>query len=266
MSSKEHSKIALKWLLTNLLQDGDELICLMLYLEGDAATTLSYQATAKQLLDTVVSMADPELQINIIVELGIGKIKTIVTKTLVLYQPSLVIVGSTSGDKSAFSANWKRMRHNRSLSSYLISKSPVPVIIVTSSRRRLLTDETQAYTVEDQTELKNPYFADLVSECISLAPVKSEDPNLLRPTLTDHTGTSGWSDIPTEDEGNLADIEVDPIQVETDHVYRKDSVDSMSSSVISPLDKRRFGFSKEETAPPRRRSSLSKWKNFLKLK
>jgi hypothetical protein len=133
LTSKHYSLEALKWLVSTLMEDGDELVCLKMHHSSelqDTAGRSDYQQEAEKLLDAIISIVDRNLKINIVVELGVGKVKAMALKTLLLYQPCLVIVGTS---ERAF-GNIARVRYKKTVSSYLIARSPVPVIIVSPSR------------------------------------------------------------------------------------------------------------------------------------
>lgn len=176
-----------------MLRHGDEVVCLRLY--NDTDDSLKYQNQASKILKKVVEMADEhQIHLNIVVELGVGKIKTVVYKTLVLYQPSLVIVGVS---ENSFS-NFKRMRYKRSISSYLIAKSPVPVIIVSPEMLE-----------SNKSNKSNAYFADLIHNADS-DPVKrrrSTETNKLQPVNTNNT--SAYSEFITSDDEYDEDDEDD---------------------------------------------------------
>lgn len=129
-SPKEYSIIALEWLIQNLIQDGDELVCIKHHGangNADDRRPAIYQKEAELLLERILDIIGPDLKINIIVELGMGKVKTVVNKSLLLYQPSIVVVGT---NQKSFS-NLSRVRYKKSVPSYLIAKSQVPVVMVT---------------------------------------------------------------------------------------------------------------------------------------
>jgi Universal stress protein family len=129
-TQKEYSVTALKWLVHNLIQDGDELVCIKHHVTDgnpEDKKPAIYQKEAELLLDRILEIIGPEMKINVVVELGVGKVKTVVNKSLLLYQPSIVVVGA---NQKSFS-NLSRVRYKKSVPSYLIAKSQVPVIMVT---------------------------------------------------------------------------------------------------------------------------------------
>lgn len=95
MSSANKSRRALQWVLENVLENGDELVCLKVDHDQNKEPA-QYQQEAEDILASIVSTIDPLLEIKIVVEVAIGSIKTVVKKTMLLYQPALVVVGTTA--------------------------------------------------------------------------------------------------------------------------------------------------------------------------
>lgn len=125
MSSVNNSRRALKWLVQNVMENGDELICLKV--EHDENNEAAhYQHEAEDIMNTVVKTVDPNLEISITVEVAVGSIKNVVKKTMLLYQPALVVVGTNAKTYS----NVMRYMTRKTLSNYLLNHSPVPVIVV----------------------------------------------------------------------------------------------------------------------------------------
>lgn len=115
MSSVNNSRRALQWLVENVMENGDELICLKV--DHDISNEPAhYQHQAEDLLAEVVSIVDSNLQIKIVVEVALGSIKTVVRKTMLLYQPALVVVGTTAKTYS----NVMRYMTRKTLSKYVI--------------------------------------------------------------------------------------------------------------------------------------------------
>lgn len=114
MSSVTNSRVALKWLVENVMENGDELICLKVD-HDDTHEAGYYQYEAQGILANIVATVDPQLEIKIIVEVALGSIKTVVKKTMLLYQPALVVVGTTAKTYS----NVMRYMTRKTLSKYV---------------------------------------------------------------------------------------------------------------------------------------------------
>lgn len=125
MSSVHNSKPALLWLVQNVMENGDELVCLKV-VHDSSFEPVHYQHEAEDLLSEVVKALDTSLKIKVVVEVALGSIKTVVRKTMLLYQPALVVVGTTAKTYS----NVMRYMTRKTLSNYLLNHSPVPVIVI----------------------------------------------------------------------------------------------------------------------------------------
>lgn len=125
MSSVNNSKPALLWLVQNVMENGDELVCLKVNHDSSHEPGF-YQREAETMLAEVVKALDTNLKIRVVVEIALGGIKTVVRKTMMLYQPALVVVGTTAKTYN----NAMRFMSRKTLSNYLLNHSPVPVIVI----------------------------------------------------------------------------------------------------------------------------------------
>lgn len=244
-TNKEYSIMALKWLVSNLVQDGDELVCIKHYVtdgNSDDKKPCIYQKEAEMLLEKVIDIIGPDMKINVIVELGVGKVKTVVHKSLLLYQPSVVVVGA---NQKSFS-NLSRMRYKKSVSSYLIAKSQVPVVMVTpwmireiSRRFKPMTDSnttidaslssarpTLSRNLSDSYDFtsNNPYLSAVAAMAENRA--STNDPTFLSLTKVD----TEYEETPSSNR----DKEVDHSHYSSSNVSQfevlESSVDSTQSS------------------------------------
>ncbi|SCZ88082.1 BZ3500_MvSof-1268-A1-R1_Chr10-2g02831 [Microbotryum saponariae] len=147
----EYSVHALDWLLTNLVEDHDEIVVLRVIEPGSSAHA-AWRASiekakreAERVLEEVMRKNGEEKQISIIVEFAIGPIEETIhrcdslfenTKRLTntntmpllrmveIYEPDSLIVGTRGKQESLF----KPMMG--SISKYCVARSPVPVVVV----------------------------------------------------------------------------------------------------------------------------------------
>lgn len=148
LSSVSTSMKAVVWLINHVLADGDELLCLKVE-KDDSKPVNYYQDKAENLLTSVVqAVADTgiDLKINIIVELCVGGVKHIVRQSMVLYQPALVIVGTSI---KQYHNVMRYMTKKNTLSNYLINHSPVPVIVVVQE----MLDKREALNIQEYSTL-----------------------------------------------------------------------------------------------------------------
>jgi hypothetical protein len=78
---KDYSEFALQWLLDELVDDGDEIVCLRVVEKDSKVATDGveegrYRTEAQNLLDSVIAKnKDEEKAISLIVELAVGKVQ-----------------------------------------------------------------------------------------------------------------------------------------------------------------------------------------------
>lgn len=86
VDENDYSDIALSWMLEELVDDGDEVICLRV-VDKDAKVVndrnvdkKSYQEEAKKLMDRIVSRNDENRAISIVLEFAVGKVHAVFQK------------------------------------------------------------------------------------------------------------------------------------------------------------------------------------------
>ncbi|KDE03302.1 hypothetical protein MVLG_06204 [Microbotryum lychnidis-dioicae p1A1 Lamole] len=126
----EYSVHALDWLLTNLVEDHDEIVVLRVIEPGSSAHA-AWRASiekakreAERVLEEVMRKNGEEKQISIIVEFAIGPIEETIHRMVEIYEPDSLIVGTRGKQESLF----KPMMG--SISKYCVARSPVPVVVV----------------------------------------------------------------------------------------------------------------------------------------
>lgn len=130
LSSVSTSRKALQWLVEHIMEDGDELLCLKVQKETNPKDGVEYyRSHAEELLTSIIhTVVDSSVKkINVIVELSIGSVKHIVRQAMLLYQPAIVIVGTSI---KQYQNVMRYMSKKNTLSNFLINHSPVPVIVV----------------------------------------------------------------------------------------------------------------------------------------
>jgi len=68
-----YSQYALVWLLSNMVDDGDEVICVRV-LESPVRSDKNYQEDARRLLETIKSKNELNKAISIVLEYSVGKL------------------------------------------------------------------------------------------------------------------------------------------------------------------------------------------------
>ncbi|KAF1982297.1 hypothetical protein K402DRAFT_457455 [Aulographum hederae CBS 113979] len=137
LDSNAYSEFALEWLLDELVDDGDEVVCLRV-VEKDSSIaspvskeSLQYRAEADRLLDRIKEKNTENKAINLILEFAIGKVTEVIDDMIKLYEPAILIVGTRGRSLGGFQGLMPG-----SVSKYCLQHSPVPVIVVRPNSKR----------------------------------------------------------------------------------------------------------------------------------
>ncbi|KAI8062392.1 hypothetical protein BC940DRAFT_308904 [Gongronella butleri] len=131
---ESYSEYALNWTVSEIMDDGDELVVLrvvtleMSEKRNVIQAQLAYEAKqakekAMQVVERVLTAGGPEVKFSVVIEFVIGKVHETIQQMISLYQPSLLIVGTRG------ISEFKGMFIN-SISKYCLQHSPVPVTVV----------------------------------------------------------------------------------------------------------------------------------------
>ncbi|EXJ90355.1 hypothetical protein A1O1_03454 [Capronia coronata CBS 617.96] len=137
--AKDYSEYALEWVLDELIEDGDEIVCLRV-VEKDAKSASEttyergkYRDEAQRLLDSVIRKNSSEDKaISIIMELAVGKVQEIFQRMIQLYEPAALVVGTRGRNLGGMQGLLPG-----SVSKYCLQHSPVPVIVVRPTSKRM---------------------------------------------------------------------------------------------------------------------------------
>lgn len=149
-TGKAQADNALKWLMDELIEDNDELVCLKIIDKHSAKNVAKYHKQAADILRAVVAEADKAgKKLTIDVELGQGSVSKVVKHCTYLYQPALAVVARTNYIDPRVSEMPKDTATN-----YLLRNSVVPVIVVRPPmiekwqlRKKQLEGEKPPFTV-----------------------------------------------------------------------------------------------------------------------
>ncbi|GAA5905302.1 hypothetical protein JCM5296_001436 [Sporobolomyces johnsonii] len=127
----EYSVNAVRWLLTSLAEDGDEVVVLRVIEPGSSAHN-AWRASmeeareeAEDVLEDLMKMNGEERQISLIVEFAIGPIEETIHRMIEIYKPDSLIVGTRGRPDSLFKSAFMG-----SISKWAVARSPVPVVVV----------------------------------------------------------------------------------------------------------------------------------------
>lgn len=135
---KQPSEAALEYLMTELAEDGDTIICVRVLSPTTKLSTSDKAVQEKKYLDTANKMAEDILHKNklhkkfmVIVEFAIGDIKDVFERIIRIYEPCELIIGS-SGDRQS-----ERLKifMPGSISKWCMTYLPIPVIVVKPMRK-----------------------------------------------------------------------------------------------------------------------------------
>ncbi|KAL8791080.1 MAG: hypothetical protein Q9213_000287 [Squamulea squamosa] len=139
----DYSYDAIEWLIEELVEDGDEIICLRVvdkdskFASDSSLRNGTYKKEAEQLLEKIKNKnkdreEEKEKAIGLAIEFAVGKVPEVFQRMISVYAPACLIVGTKGkypGGMSSFVTG--------SVSRYCLQNSPVPCIVVRPNRKRL---------------------------------------------------------------------------------------------------------------------------------
>ncbi|KAF2139305.1 uncharacterized protein K452DRAFT_275486 [Aplosporella prunicola CBS 121167] len=140
LDSNDYSEYALEWLIDELVDDGDEIVCLRVVEKDDKVAADSsvergrYREEAERLMDRIQMKNTENKAINLILEFSVGKVQKVIEEMINLYEPAILIVGTRGRSLGGFQGLLPG-----SVSKYCLQHSPVPVIVVRPSTKRAKT-------------------------------------------------------------------------------------------------------------------------------
>ncbi|GFZ49738.1 hypothetical protein JCM24511_07141 [Saitozyma sp. JCM 24511] len=164
VSNDESGDNALEWLMSELVEDGDEVVAIRVIEldEGertDPQAQEEFREEAHLLLESILDKNNEadDRRISVIVEFLAGRVPDMLLKMIALYRPDSLVVG-TKGSRSRLQS-WGRALGAPgmgSVSRFAVSHSPVPVIVVRPERKVKKTLEKR------QADPKRGQYAALV--------------------------------------------------------------------------------------------------------
>ncbi|KAE8451881.1 hypothetical protein EG329_002722 [Mollisiaceae sp. DMI_Dod_QoI] len=137
IDENEYSDIALSWMLDELVDDGDEVICVRV-VDKDNKERRQYQKDAKDLMVRIQQRNDVNKAISIVLEYAVGKLQTTFGKMIQLYEPAMLIVGTRGRSLGGFQG---LINQRNSFSKWCLQYSPIPVVVVRPTEKRLKKKE-----------------------------------------------------------------------------------------------------------------------------
>ncbi|KZM18294.1 uncharacterized protein EKO05_0005146 [Ascochyta rabiei] len=147
----EYSTYALQWLINELVDDGDEIVCLRVVekedtIAGDRSVeTGRYKREADATMQDIQGRNRENKAINLILEFSVGKVNKVIDDMINLYEPAILVVGTRGKSLGGFQGLLPG-----SVSKYCLQHSPVPVIVVRPTSKR---DKARSKRANDPNRL-----------------------------------------------------------------------------------------------------------------
>ena len=138
--TNDYSDTALEWLIDELVDDGDEIVCLRV-VEKDSKEavrwsggmgTNGYRREAERFLDAIEKKNTEDRAISLVLEFSIGKVEDMIQQMIRIYEPAMLVVGT----KGKSLTGYQSLLSSGSVSKYCLQNSPVPVVVVRPSSKR----------------------------------------------------------------------------------------------------------------------------------
>ena len=138
--TNDYSDTALEWLIDELVDDGDEVVCLRV-VEKDSKEAVKwsggqgakgYRKEAERFIEAIEKKNTDDRAISLILEFSIGRIQDTIQQMIRIYEPAMLVVGTRGRSLTGYQG----LLSSGSVSKYCLQYSPVPVIVVRPSSKR----------------------------------------------------------------------------------------------------------------------------------
>lgn len=138
--TNDYSDTALEWLIDELVDDGDEVVCLRV-VEKDSKEAFKwsggqgakgYRKEAERFLEAIEKKNTDDRAISLILEFSTGRIQDTIQQMIRIYEPAILVVGTRGRSLTGYQG----LLSSGSVSKYCLQYSPVPVIVVRPSSKR----------------------------------------------------------------------------------------------------------------------------------
>jgi nucleotide-binding universal stress UspA family protein len=236
----EYSVYALQWLINELVDDGDEIVCLRVVEKEDAIANDRSVETGRYRVEAEATMADIQSRnhdnkaINLILEFSIGKVNKVIDDMVSLvgqgqlitaddaqinlYEPAILVVGTRGKSLGGFQGLLPG-----SVSKYCLQHSPVPVIVVrpTSKRDKAKSKRTNDPDRQGYREILAPKPANVHKPSVDTHPLAQ----------VEHAESSDDDDVDTGTSTLVGDDPRSPLPLmKSPHLQNLDSPELSSQS------------------------------------
>ncbi|KAI8963526.1 universal stress protein family [Daldinia sp. FL1419] len=161
VDDNSYSDHALQWLLDELVDDGDEIVCVRVIETQVRLTDKAYQEDAKALMESIQAKNTQNRAIGLVLEYAVGKLHNTFQHLIKIYQPSMLIVGTKGRSLDGVQGF---LVNRSSFSKYCLQYSPVPVVVVRPNEKRVKKKVKRAHDPSRQSYahmlLGQPHEAD----------------------------------------------------------------------------------------------------------
>ncbi|KAI0376849.1 universal stress protein family [Hypomontagnella monticulosa] len=133
VDDNSYSDHALQWLLEELVDDGDEIVCVRVIEATILKTDSAYKEEARALMESIQAKNTQNRAIGLILEYAVGKLHNTFQHLIKIYQPSMLIVGTKGRSLDGVQGF---LVNRSSFSKYCLQYSPVPVVVVRPNEKR----------------------------------------------------------------------------------------------------------------------------------
>ncbi|RYP69376.1 hypothetical protein DL770_008259 [Monosporascus sp. CRB-9-2] len=128
-----YSDHALQWLLDELVDDGDEIVCVRVIETQVRLADKAYHDDAMRLMESIKAKNTQNHAISLILEYAVGKLHSTFQHLIKIYSPSMLIVGTKGRSHDGVQGF---ITNRSSFSKYCLQYSPVPVVVVRPTEKR----------------------------------------------------------------------------------------------------------------------------------
>ncbi|WYZ39948.1 hypothetical protein EsH8_IV_000289 [Colletotrichum jinshuiense] len=130
-----YSDYALQWLLDELVDDGDEIVCVRVIEKELRANdpNKAYQDEAQNVMNSILKRNGANRAISVVLEYASGKLHATFQRLIHMYQPAMLIVGTRGRSLGGLQG---LVNTRNSFSKYCLQYSPVPVVVVRPTEKR----------------------------------------------------------------------------------------------------------------------------------
>ncbi|KOS16767.1 Universal stress protein A family protein [Escovopsis weberi] len=129
-----YSDYAIQWLLDELVDDGDEIVCVRVIEKDARLSDKQYQEDAQRVMQGILEKNGANRAISFILEYAMGKLHATFQKLIQMYQPAMLIVGTRGRSLGGIQG---LVNTRNSFSKYCLQYSPVPVVVVRPTEKRI---------------------------------------------------------------------------------------------------------------------------------